>query len=178
LPSSFWSANPNVGPGTYRNNLVMNTMLGRYDARVSAPRTSQLASEGDPSSTFINGQFGAAIGGYLRDELGYTSISPYVTSSNAIAAWDFHHDGQPVPDVIPDLATALSLRPQLRVLSVNGYHDLATPFLQTERDLARLGSAPTVTVRIYDGGHMTYLDDASRVREKQHLRTFLQGGTP
>lgn len=178
LGSSFWVTNLNVGPGGYRNNLIAQTMLGRYDARMFAPQNSQLASEGDPSSTFIGGQFGAAIGPYLRDQLGYSSVSPYVTSGNAIATWDFSHDGNPVPDVIPDLATALALRPQLRVLSVNGYHDLATPFHQTERDLARLGNAPTVTVRNYDGGHMTYLDDTSRVRQKQDLRVFLQGGTP
>jgi hypothetical protein len=39
---------------------------------------------------------------------------------------------------VPDLAAALTLAPTLRVLSISGYHDLATPFRQTELDLARI----------------------------------------
>jgi carboxypeptidase C (cathepsin A) len=60
----------------------------------------------------------------------------------------------------------------LKVLSLNGYYDLATPFLQTERDLARLGTQANLAVRFYGGGHMTYLDDAARARQKQDLRDF------
>ena len=47
-----------------------------------------------------------------------------------------------LPDTIPDLAAALARQPALRVLSLAGYHDLATPFRQTELDLARLGAQP------------------------------------
>jgi carboxypeptidase C (cathepsin A) len=101
-----------------------------------------------------------------------------VTTSNAIGTWDFRHDGLPVPDVIPDLAAALALHPQMKVLVLNGYHDLATPFLQTDRDLARLGALPNVVARYYDGGHMTYLDDTARVKEKQDLRAFYTGAAP
>jgi carboxypeptidase C (cathepsin A) len=60
---------------------------------------------------------------------------------------------------------------------VSGYHDLATPFFQTEEDLARLGANPNVTIRVYPGGHMTYLDDGSRPREKSDLRAFYQQAT-
>jgi carboxypeptidase C (cathepsin A) len=55
---------------------------------------------------------------------------------------------------------------------VNGYHDVATPFYTTELDLARLGANPNVAVRNYMGGHMTYLDDASRVRMKADLAAW------
>ncbi len=62
----------------------------------------------------------------------------------------------------------------LQVLALNGYHDLATPFFQTERDLARLGNVPNVQSTFYRGGHMTYLDDASRALEKADLVRFYQ----
>ena len=75
-------------------------------------------------------------------------------------------------DTIPDLATAIAQNPALKVLAVNGYHDVATPFHTTELDLARLGANPNVTVRNYMGGHMTYLDDASRVRMKADLAAW------
>lgn len=45
----------------------------------------------------------------------------------------------------------------------------------TELDLARLGVQPTVFTRVYAGGHMTYLDDASRPRLKADIAAFVQG---
>ena len=175
LAASQWTARVNLEPGTYRNNLIAGTMIGRYDARVSAPQGNALSRDGDPSSTFIVASFTSGIANYLRGTLGYTNASTYVTSSDAIDSWDFRHDSQPVPDVIPDLAAALALHPQMKVLSLNGYHDLATPFLQTERDLARLGAQPTLVLHYYDGGHMTYLDDTARAKEKSDLRAFYTG---
>jgi len=178
LRAQAWTSFLNVDPDNFRASLVAGSLIGRYDARVSAPSGSTLNRDGDPSSTLISAQFAQAIGPYLRQTLRYTNSSTYITSGSAINSWDFRHDGLPVPDVIPDLAAALALRPTLKVLSLNGYHDLATPFLQTERDLARLGSVPNVTLRYYDSGHMAYLDDAARVRQKQDLRTFYLGGSP
>ncbi|RQP22503.1 peptidase S10 [Albitalea terrae] len=174
LPASQWVTKLNVDPGTFQFNLVAGKLIGRYDARVSAPTGSALASEGDPSSTFISAQFGAAIGPYLSNTLHYANASSYVTLSNAINTWNFSHDGKGVPDVVPDLAAAMAQNPALKVLSVNGYHDLATPFHQTERDLARLDPNPNIAIKVYDGGHMTYLDDASRVKEGADVRTFYQ----
>ena len=79
-----------------------------------------------------------------------------------------------VPDTIPDLAAAFVLNPKLKALSLSGYHDLATPFYQTELDLARLGNNSNVQVRNYVGGHMTYLTDASRIAQKADLVQFYQ----
>jgi carboxypeptidase C (cathepsin A) len=95
-----------------------------------------------------------------------------VTSGNAINTWGFAHDGLFVPDVVPDLAAAMAQNPRLKVLALNGYHDLATPFFQTERDLARLGANPNVETTFYRGGHMTYLDDGSRALQKADLVRF------
>jgi hypothetical protein len=150
-------------------------VIGRYDARVSAPVGSDLALDGDPSSSLISASFEVAITGYLRDTLRYRNASPYVMFSRAIESWDFRHGGKDLPDTIPDLGAALALNPQLRVLAINGYHDLATPFYQTELDLARLNLPSRVLVRNYAGGHMTYLDDAARVASKLDLQAFYRG---
>jgi carboxypeptidase C (cathepsin A) len=109
--------------------------------------------------------------------LQYTNPSVYVASGNAILTWNFAHDGLPLPDVVPDLAAAIAQNPALQVLSLNGYHDLATPFFQTERDLARLGVNANVQTTFYRGGHMTYLDDGSRPTEKADLVQFYQRST-
>ncbi|HTT11037.1 MAG TPA: peptidase S10 [Burkholderiaceae bacterium] len=174
---SLWTTNFNLDPATFQQRLLLGQLIGRYDARVTAPVGSALASQGDPSSTFISGQFTAAIGGYLGNSLQYTNASTYVVGSSAINTWDFSHDQNPLPDTIPDLAAALAQNPNLKVLSLNGYHDLATPFYQTELDLARLGGPGNLTLRFYAGGHMTYLDDVSRPSERADLGSLYQSAS-
>ena len=176
IAQGIWQSNFNYGPDAFQQQLIPGTLIGRYDARVSAPTGSPLASTGDPSDALIDFSFTNAIYGYLNNDLKYSWLNTYVPLSNAINFWDFSHDGQPLPDVVPDLASALTLNPQLRVLSVNGYHDLATPYFQTALDLARIGFS-AVQVRNYDGGHMTYLDDVSRPLEKSDIRTFYRSLT-
>jgi len=94
--------------------------------------------------------------------------------SNAIQVWDFRHDGREYPDTVPDLAAALAADPALRVLAVNGLHDLATPFHQTELDLARLAAPGRVLVRNHAGGHMSYLDDGTRAAQKADIAAFIR----
>ncbi len=177
IPTSKWQARFNLDPGFYQTNLLSGILIGLYDARVSAPVGSPLAIDGDPSSTFITSSFVTTIGTYLTSELQYTNPSTYTALSDAIQTWDFAHDGLALPDVIPDLATAMAVNPKLQVLALNGYHDLVTPFFQTETDLARLGTNSNIQKTFYRGGHMTYLDDGSRVLEKADLVQFYQRAT-
>nr|WP_057926814.1 peptidase S10 [Burkholderia ambifaria] len=176
VKQSLWNADFNVVPTFFDNSfqvsLIPGTLIGRYDARVNVPSSSPLAADGDPSSTFITKPFTDTIGSYLPNVLKYSAQSAYSVSSDAIQTWDWSHDGLAMPDTIPDLAAALTLNPSLKVLSLNGYHDIATPFYQTELDLARLGSQPNLTIKDYQGGHMVYLDDTSRPQEKADLVTF------
>jgi carboxypeptidase C (cathepsin A) len=177
MSAANWQTHFNLPPDFYQGHLLPGVLIGRYDARVSAPMGSALAREGDPSSTFITSSFAAAIGTYLANDLQYTNPSTYITLSNASATWDFAHDGLALPDVVPDLAAALAQNPELQVIALNGYHDLATPFFQTERDLARLGNLPNLQTTFYRGGHMTYLDDRSRLAEKADLVQFYRRAT-
>ncbi|HET7033754.1 MAG TPA: peptidase S10 [Casimicrobiaceae bacterium] len=177
MSAANWQAHFNLPPDFYQGHLLPGILIGRYDARVSAPMGSALAREGDPSSTFITASFANAIGTYLANDLQYTNPSTYVMLSNAIATWSFSHDGLALPDVVPDLAAALAQNPELHVIALNGYHDLATPFFQTERDLARLGNLPNVQTTFYRGGHMTYLDDRARAAEKADLVQFYRRAT-
>lgn len=171
-----WRSQFNMQPGVYAEGLFANHVIGRYDGRIRAPRGSALAGDGDPSSTLIASSFASGIGSYLRNTLRYGNASTYVVLSDAIRSWNFAHAGRALPDTLPDLQAALDQNPALRVLAANGYHDLATPFHVTELDLARLNAAPgRVLVRNYPGGHMSYLDDATRVRQKADLVSFYAG---
>ena len=174
-PATAWAANLDLDPLTFRQVLVPGQLLGRYDTRITAPTGSALAASGDPSSALISAPFAAAARQLFSQELAYVASAAYTTLSGAISSWDFRHDGRPLPDTIVDLGAALVRHPGLRVLSLAGYHDVATPFRQTELDLGRLGAQPTVFSRVYPGGHMTYLDDGSRVRLKADIATFVSG---
>lgn len=171
LPAAQWQTALNLSADTYRVALIPGQQLGRYDARMKAEVGSQLAAEGDVSSTWIGSSFAAGIATHLRDQLGYRNASTYVLLSNAISAWDFRHAGRALPDTLPDLAAALAQNARLRVLVVSGYHDLATPFHLTETDLARVDPG-RVTIRNYPGGHMSYLDDATRIAQLADLKAF------
>lgn len=175
LATTLWSQQPLLPPDTVRSQLVPGQLLGRYDARVAAPLGSALANSGDPSSAAIDGPFSQAISAYLTQTLKYRARSAYQTSNDAaIRQWDWRHDGHELPDAIPDLALALALKPDLQLLVVGGYNDLATPFWLTEQDLARISPVPPglqLTRRL--GGHMTYLDDQVRPQLKADLSAFL-----
>ena len=175
LAAAQWQAQFNLPPETCMRSLLPGSLLGRYDGRISALLGSPLAAEGDPSSTLISASFASAINDELRTTLRYTSGSTYVLLSNAIQTWDFSHAGRALPDTVPDLALALQQNPALRVLAISGLHDLATPFHQTELDLARLGAGERVRIRNYAGGHMSYLDDGSRPQQKADLVAFYRG---
>jgi carboxypeptidase C (cathepsin A) len=172
LPVLTWRQDFSMVPGAFRARFMPGQVIGRYDARVKAPTGSPLTAGGDPSMTLVGGAFVNAIGGYLGNELRYTASTPYLGSNNIVNQWNFSHDGKAVPDTIPDLAAALTLNPAMKVLAMGGYHDLATPFYQTELDLARLGTGPSIQIRNYDSGHMSYLDDRVRRLQKADLRAF------
>ena len=172
LSTLTWQQDFNLKPGTFQRTVLPGQLVGRYDARVAAATGSALTAGGDPSLAVINNVFVATMLNYLSTELKYNARSAYLPSSDIINEWNFSHDGKQVPDTIPDLASAIFINPGLKVLSMSGMHDLATPFYQTELDYARMGSNPNITIRNYSGGHMTYLDDTARRAQKADLLVF------
>jgi carboxypeptidase C (cathepsin A) len=172
VSATAWRTQFNLRPDTFRNLLLPGQLLGRYDARIAGAANGPLARDGDPSLTVVNAPFVTGVNELLAQQLNYRSSAAYVSFSDAIEHWQWRHDGRSLPDSIPDLAAAMLLNPRLRVLSLNGWHDLATPVHQTTLDLRRLGQRPTVTVHHVAGGHMTYLDDASRRAQRVVLGEF------
>ncbi len=66
------------------------------------------------------------------------------------------------PDTALDLAAAMRTNPYLKVLSLNGWYDMATPFFGTEYDLGHMMLEPAqqrnLEFRYYPSGHMVYLN--------------------
>lgn len=175
--------------------------LGAYDGRVSgidtgiAGRIDPKSGGNDPTMTAVNGVYTVMWNSYLNDELKFTSNSAFTDlNDQAFANWDFHHTdpagaekgidakGNVILYTAGDLAATMSLNPDLKVFSANGYFDSVTPFHQTVLDLAAMpvGSASiraNLTIRFYPSGHMIYLDGDSRTAMKAELATFIASAT-
>jgi carboxypeptidase C (cathepsin A) len=160
--------------------------VGRIDARFTGPNLHPLAERApwDPQGPAIMPAFTALWMDYLHTTLAFGDGKDYKVFVEAEDFdWDFKHklDGgrnqQMTVNVAPDLAQALLQNPQLRVLSLNGLMDLATPFFATETTLRHLGLPPEfqdhVILKYYDAGHMMYLSEPDLKRMKHDLAEFI-----
>ena len=81
-----------------------------------------------------------------------------------------------MPDVAEDLRSVMSMNPNLKIFSANGYFDFATPFFQTEYTIAHMGLDPTLEKNIvfgyYPSGHMIYLHEPALKQLKIDLGRF------
>ena len=89
----------------------------------------------------------------------------YRLSNDAVfAQWDWGH-GMGRVESISAMQSALSLDPDLHILIAHGLSDLRTPYFATVRILRALPEVDPpgrVHLAVYPGGHMFYLQDASR----------------
>jgi carboxypeptidase C (cathepsin A) len=162
--------------------------LSYYDARVKVSSHSRWSKGGDPAITLLNDSYAANIKDYLSTQLNYAASSVYALHTDARSAWNFTHkingkDSTGVlkkADTIPDLQGALRGNPNMKILAMSGYHDLATPFYQTKLDLDRLTGKErdNLSVKNYEGGHMIYLTPASRVLARADLKVFYGNNSP
>lgn len=113
---------------------------------------------------------------YVRKDLGYKTDRNYIPlNMDANAHWD-RASANGGPD---DLAIALAQNTDLRALVVHGMHDLATPYFRTRYMLEQATVTPEARERlffgVYPGGHMFYLQTASRAEFAKDVRQFYEG---
>jgi carboxypeptidase C (cathepsin A) len=164
--------------------------VGRLDARFTGPTLDVLAetADYDPQSAAISSAFTAAFLDYFHRELKFPRDKTYNVSARVFESWDFKHKVPgakfPIPgptNTGPDLAHALTCNPNLRILVLNGYFDLATPFLATEYMMSHLGLEkplqPHIEMKYYEAGHMMYVHEPSLERFKADVAGFIDRTT-
>lgn len=164
FPSQVWLDNFNMSKWTYVSKIKPG-----YNVDVSDGRLNTLNGSGRRTQ-YYRSAFSDQIKTYLPQGLGYSAKTGYTMDGGD--DWDYRHDGLPRPDAVPDLASAIAQNPQLKVLVMHGYHDLNCPYFQTEMELGRMGNVPNLRVRLFEGGHMTYLTESSRAPMKAELHAF------
>ena len=179
-----------IWPSRFRKQLLISESrtVGRYDARFEGMDYDDASEhpDYDPSVTSVSSAFDAAFHEHLAQDLHFEPNDAYrVFNDEALKQWNWKHrawwgEQLTLPYAAGDLAEAMRQNPQLRVLSLNGYFDLATPFFQTEYDLAHMGLDPSLRSNVqrtyYPTGHMIYLDDAALHSLKIDLVRFYNAG--
>ena len=100
-------------------------------------------------------------------------------------SWDFKHQ-QPgessafpgATNVLPDLAVAMKTNPNLKVLVLGGYFDVATPYYEGIYEMQHLPIPPSLQANIsyhdYQSGHMVYANEEALRLVHQHTAEFIR----
>jgi carboxypeptidase C (cathepsin A) len=198
LPVDFIKrANLRVDLSRFRVELLrdQDRILGRYDTRFTGINTDNAGEnpEYDPSDTGINGAYVAALHDWLEQGLGYTSELNYWPSGPGInQAWDWKHRPpgggfggggrkEAVANTAADMGVAMRENPHLKIFSLNGIYDMATPFFGTEYDIAHLYLDPSIKNNVrfgyYPSGHMVYLNQDALKTMKADVAKFYDDAT-
>jgi len=180
--------NLRVEPTRFRKELLRDQRrtIGRLDARFTAidADAGGATPEFDAAGFAFSGAFISAVNDYLLRDLEYETDLIYRPSSGSMIGdkWDFTHR---IPGfgrinvaatTMPDLALSIRRDPHLKVLDLNGYYDLATPFGGAEYDLKRIilddERKDNILYRYYPSGHMIYVEPSSARQIKEDLDDF------
>ncbi len=173
-PQFIERANLRVDLSRFRKELLRDQRetVGRFDSRYTGVDADAVGEspDFDASDVAISGAFIGALHNYLARDLGYDTNMQYRLSARDEKGfdWDWKHKapnrGWPMnnPNTALDLAEAMRTNPYLKVLSLNGWYDMATPFFGTEFDLDHMMLEPAqqknLEFRYYPAGHMVYLN--------------------
>ena len=119
--------------------------------------------------------------GYARTDLGFETEMTYELLNRRISGqwnWD---GGRRGASVTGDLRRLLALNPGLRVLIAHGRSDLVTPYGPSRYVLDHLApdaGAERARLTLYKGGHMFYLDPASRRAFTEDAEAFYRREAP
>jgi carboxypeptidase C (cathepsin A) len=161
-----------ISYGPFQQQLLANAGLntGTLDTRFKGPSLDPLAksAEYDPQSAAISSAYVAAFNGYVRQDLHYGEGLTYNPEIDVYTSWDYKHQppdaGRPIqslPNVMPDLATAMKQNPTMKVLLNGGYFDLSTPYYEGWFEMHHMAIPPAlqknIEYRYYQSGHMVYV---------------------
>ena len=183
LPASlFIETNLRLDATRYRKELLRSEgkVLGRFDARIAWPAidSSEDYAGYDPSYSVVYGAFATALNDYLARDLGWTGHQPYKILTGDVQPWDWGTNNS-VLNMSRYLESALRENPDLRILVMAGYTDLATPPANIQYSIDHLFGIPAerreaIKFTWYDGGHMFYLNQPDLEKLRKDLVEFIK----
>ena len=162
-------------------------VIGRLDSRytgINQDLISQFGSH-DPQSAAISPAYITGFLDYFHNTLGVRKDLQYTITAGRREGfeWDWYHKGnerwntQAAINTAPDMARALSRDPNMKVLILNGYYDIATVFYGVEYTIDHLGLTPeirdNIIMKYYEAGHMMYTHHPSLIKFKEDVGSFI-----
>lgn len=181
-------ANLRISGGEFEKNLQddTDTTTGRLDTRFSGPTMDPLSKEADydPQSAAISSAYVSTFNDYARRVLHYGEGTAYKPEINVFPWWDMQHQPPGAENklpqsanVMPDIAAALKMNPNLKIQLNGGYFDLATPFFEGIYEMQHLQIPPKLQANIefkqYESGHMVYAHQASLQQLHDNVAGFI-----
>jgi len=174
---------------TFTHYLLLDKKLrvGRLDGRFTGPDPETPGSRFyDPTGSAILPPYTSVFNNYVRTELGYKSDMPYrvfaFQEGGAFGKWEWGSAIEGFPDTATALRAAMVKNPYLKVLVMEGYYDLATPFYAADYTIDHLDLSSTyrknISTATYDSGHMVYIDTNSHAKMKKDLINFMEKSLP
>src|SRR5271169_1630352 len=159
-------ANLRVNVRKFTHYLLIDQKLrvGRLDGRYTGPDPNGLLDTPfyNPTGPATQPPFTPVFNNYIRTELGYKTNMPYnVRAQNAGIQWDWGSANEGFPDTASAMRQAIVKNPYLKILVMEGYYDLATPYFAANYALQHLDLPrkyrDNISYATYDAGHMVYL---------------------
>ena len=190
VSSDYWlKADLRVTNGEFFQELLRaeGETVGRLDSRFTGINEDPLAQYAftDPQSDAISTPYIAAFKDYLYNDLNARKDLTYMTSSGQREGfkWDWKHGGnviwnaQVAVSTLPDMTSAMKRNPNLKILILNGYYDLATIFYGVEHSINHMGLDPelkkNIIMKYYEAGHMMYTHGPSMEKFKMDVDAFI-----
>ncbi len=179
-PEVIEAHNMRIDVPTFMHELLLDQKLvtGRLDGRFTSPNPGERYF--DPASAAILPPYTSAFNNYLRTELNYKSDTPYrvfAYDEPVFQKWDWGNAEQGFPSTADSLRSAIIKNPYMKVLVMEGFYDLATPFAAANWTIDHLNLEPKyregVSFATYSAGHMVYIDRAEHDKMKKDLGQFM-----
>jgi carboxypeptidase C (cathepsin A) len=186
-PEVIEAHNLRIDVPTFSHELLLDQKLisGRLDGRFSSPNPDEDRDSYDPTSSAILPPYTSAFNNYLRTELNYKSDMPYrvfAYDEVGFSKWEWGNAVEGFPSTAAGLRSAMIKNPYMKILVMEGYYDLATPFAAANwtMDHLDLGSQfrQNISYGTYNAGHMVYIDRAEHDKMKKDLVGFMEKSLP
>ena len=192
ISSEYWKrANLRVEAGEFYQELLRaeGKTVGRLDSRFTGINQDLLSQEAswDPQSLAISPAYISGFLDYFYNDLKVNRKTNYAVTAGTRQGfkWDWNHAGNlrwgtsAALNTGIDMAEAMTRDPNLQVLILNGYYDIATVFYGVEFSIDHLALPPdikrNIIMKYYEAGHMMYTHRPSLDKFRKDVAEFMQG---